>query len=346
MSETEEKSQPASQRKLKKQREMGIVARAANLGGFLGTLAACVVFVFMLPAITRDTMALFDTIYSQMSDPFGASFVNALQDAGQLLMKILLPVVGAALAATVLANILNNKGILSSLSPLAPKLERVSPMSGLKRIYGRRGWIELSVSLTCIMLWMGAVVIVLYANFSLFLRLTTCNLGCMGSVMLRVLVPLGITAAILLLIFAGLDALIQRNLFLHEQRMTESELKRERREQSGSPEIRKERKRREREDRESEGSVGVKTANMAFYWKDYAIAVRYHPKDAPLPRITAKSKTAEKTATLLDTMRANGHAMEENQAVVMGNINVETGGSARKETFEDLAQGIRRLFAQ
>ena len=344
MSDTETKSQPASQRKLQKQREQGIVARAANLGSYLALIASCGVLLFLMPSLVRDTMAIFDTIYDQMSDPFGVSSANALQDVGQLLLKLLLPVVAAGLSATVLANILNNKGILASLSPLAPKLERVSPMTGLKRIYGRRGWIELGVSLVSLLLWFGAVSIIMYTGFAVLLQLNECNIACIGALTLRLVLPLGITAAILFLLFAGFDTLIQRNLFLHEQRMTETELKRERREQSSSPEMRKERKRRQRDDRESVGSVGIKAANMAFFWNGQAIAVRYHPTDAPLPRITAKAKTPEKTAALLEAVRANGHLAEENESVVIGNIKVEVGGPARKETFQDLAQGIQRMF--
>ncbi|MFG5379915.1 EscU/YscU/HrcU family type III secretion system export apparatus switch protein [Yoonia sp. R2-816] len=71
-----------------------------------------------------------------------------------------------------------------------------------------------------------------------------CTIGCSG----HVLEPLAwlylVGAMVIFMLAAGIDMIVQRALFLFKQRMTASEVKRERKEQSGTPKVRQERRRR------------------------------------------------------------------------------------------------------
>ncbi|MEP5761249.1 MAG: EscU/YscU/HrcU family type III secretion system export apparatus switch protein [Litoreibacter sp.] len=72
-----------------------------------------------------------------------------------------------------------------------------------------------------------------------------------------------------------IDLVVQRALFLDEQKMTETERKNEQKDQHGTPEVRQERRRRMRESARSKRDPVLGNATMCFFYEDRAVGIEF-----------------------------------------------------------------------
>jgi len=345
MSDTEQKTKPATRRKLEKQRKKGIIAQSAELVGLCGLVAAVLVILGLFPYILERLFAAFDVVFQRIDDPFEQSARLVAGDLMILILLILVPVALVGAMVSVIAAMIYNKGIGFAMDPVTPKMNRVSPKTGFKRIYGRRGWTELGGTMLFLSLWILTIGTIGYIHLPQVIGIDLCGLDCADDVVLGFVIPAVSLALLLFLVRAGIDGLIQKSLFLHEQKMTESEFKREIKEQQGTPEIRRERRRLQMEAMEAAGKSGVDLANMLFYWEDRAIAVVYHPETEPIPRVTARTQTRAGVQKMREEIRNYGLPEEENAAIVAGTFSSQPGTYVNERVFQDLARAIERMFS-
>ena len=131
---------------------------------------------------------------------------------------------------------------LWTLEPLAPKANRISPMNGAKRIFGREALVQFVKGLAKIALIGVVVWIVIYNEHdrgdSMARMDVVALLPTTQSMTLRLL---GSVLAVFAVIAAA-DFLYQRLAWMKRLRMTKQELKQEFKEQEGSPELKSKRR--------------------------------------------------------------------------------------------------------
>ncbi|MBV9822271.1 MAG: EscU/YscU/HrcU family type III secretion system export apparatus switch protein, partial [Actinobacteria bacterium] len=141
-----EKTEKATPRKLKKARRDGQVGHSPEVGSWLSVLAAS----FVLPAVARALMDDARTTFVQV----GA--IIATPDTGRALAITRHAVTAAVLATAPLAILVLVTSVASTamqggiwVAPklLMPKLTRLNPLSGLKRMFGPQGVWQLLKSL-------------------------------------------------------------------------------------------------------------------------------------------------------------------------------------------------------
>lgn len=347
MSESESKSHNASRRKLNKKRQEGSIASSADLSALSATSIGLCLLLVSAPTIWDGLVENIISVNETISMPFDEAKVVAFNVVSRTLFFALIPLVGAAIGASVITRLIYNRGIVFSMKPVMPQLSRVSPQAGLKRIYGPRGWIEFFVGIVRIFVWLSFAVITVSILVPPFIASTACSIICQQSLAVPLAKYLTIGAAVALLIAGVLDALIQTNIFLTEQRMTDSELKRERKEQSVSKEVRRERNRvRNEARRENRSDKKNQPPNMCFFSGDLAIGIFYKPPDENLPRIVAKAKGAEEVAALRTEVHAAGWPEMEHATITRNGSSKNLGTSLGVEVFEEFAKVLSKLFGQ
>ena len=156
--------------------------------------------------------------------------------SGIAFAEICIPIMGVALVAGCVAS-LAQTGFLFVPDLVMPKLDRINPLEGLKRIFSRRALVELLKAVAKL----GIVGYIAYAtikaNLYIFPRLmdmavptsiaTLANLG--GTIVFRV--------GAFLLVLAVADYIFQYTEHMKSLRMTKQELKEEMREHEGDPQI-------------------------------------------------------------------------------------------------------------
>ncbi len=345
MSDTEAKNKPASKRKLAKQREDGVVAQSNDLAALMASFFVLALMMGAFPLALIGTIGNFSTAAAVIDMPFKEAARIVVTQVGMQIVTLLVPISVAALGSSIIITIIYNKGIPFAIKPIVPKFDRMSPASGFKRIYGMRGWVETAQTFVRAAIWVASAGVVLWLALPQIFSLGLCGASCLVELSVDLLLIFIPIAMILLVISGVFDMLIQRFLFQNEQKMSHSEVKRENKEQVGSPEIRQERKRRQREDSKGGEAIGVDKANMCFFWKNACVAIRYHPKYAPLPRISGKATTADAVQSMRERVRRNGFPEMEHKLITETSINTPNGDGVSEKIYVDLAQAMRNLFA-
>lgn len=292
MSDMERTEAPTAKRR-EKAREDGNVLKSRDFATALVMLAGVAWLAFAGPSLIAACKAVMVSAFQfDHGDVEQFSPFRPLAEAGTRL----LPSIAALLATSFLAAILSQAG-LGSLSwngkLLAPKASRINPMSGLARIFGPAGWIELGKSLLKVAL-LGAIGVVMLKKTShATIGLAAADLG-------RALGTLGgtMTATLFamaggLVLIAAVDVPVQIVRLLAKLRMSKQEIKDEHKESEGNPETKGQQRARARAMlgkgvRKAIAEAHVVLTNPTHF----AIALRYDRGRDQVPVVVAKGRGA------------------------------------------------------
>ena len=292
MSDTsEQKTLPASTKKLQDARKKGQIAHSHDFVSAVGAVAA-IAYLWSFAASTVDLWreALLLAVNIQ-NEPFQVALPQLGAALIALCWRTVLPLLAVAVVAALLANIAINRGFLFSLAPMVPNLEHINPFTGLKRIFALRNWIELAKTLVKGVLLGSTLAIVVAGTLNTLVRLPICGEGCIGFVfgsMAQLLLAIGIA---FLLATGLIDILLQRWLFLREMRMTITESKRELQDQEGNPLVRSTR-RRQREEQAQEPPIGPRHATLFVRGESVVVGLRYVRGETSVPIVVCRARGA------------------------------------------------------
>jgi type III secretion protein U len=296
---SDEKTEQPTRRKLKDARKKGTVTKSTDLVAAVLVLVSIALFTFaarpILDALHRNIDAVMDFCAGRRSMQALWSVLTHTLATGMVLCCVISLVAALAAAFSLGAQV----GLQISFDPVMPKMDRLSPASGLKQIFSKRALIDLAkmtvkALLIAVALWKVMV--------SLFPLITTAMyepLPLLSSILWSALLKLLFAAAVLFLVVGGLDWKIQHWLMLHSQRMSKDEVKRELKEREGEPKVKQERRKRAKELVNGGGgaesrAAAVGRANVVVVNPThYAVALRYVRGETPLPIVLARGTDAD-----------------------------------------------------
>ncbi len=342
---SEEKTEDASSRKLKKQREQGSVPRTADMSTMLNVIVGLIILAATGPRILAEYQIMFDSIFLAMRQPWGASQGLGLYALITGLLAMTVTIVIGTLSIMLLVTVLYQGGLPFSMTPLAPDFNRLNPAQGFQRIFGRRSWIEMIFHLTRVLIWFGVSAIIVWTVWPSLFLVDLCGPTC-GLDILYVLVWRWLPVALFVLFcYLGFEMLVQKNLYMHEQKMSKSDVKRENKEQAGSPELRRERNRLRNQLKKEAENADKALANMCFYFGDIVVGLRYHPQTAPMPRVAAKA-VGEEAVHLRRFIVEQGFPSMAHEKIARHCSRIAPGAAVNKDIFEDLAKAMTKMFAE
>jgi type III secretion protein U len=301
--DSEEKTLPASEHKLRKAREKGQVAASQD---FVGAMVTCSVLLYLI-FTWQGVTALFNRLLSFNVSSIGVDSVDVMMNAllvnvhaiGRYLSVMLI----VAALAGVFANILSKRGIPFSIHPITPDFNKINPSKGLEKIFSRRNAVEFGISLLRLTVWFAVTAGLLYWMLPPVLSSVTCTNACLLNAAYQMMAVF-IVLTIVLLMFTGLiDLPLQSALFRFEQKMGHKEYRRELKDTIGSPEFRNHRKRSYQEmldaasDKVGPGFILV-DGNMI-------VGLYYHAEEAPVPKVVLKYAGQEAVEALREAAQNN-----------------------------------------
>lgn len=285
MAESGERTEPATEKRMKEVREKGQLTRSQDLTAWVGVGAA----VIMIPGvISRASNALADQMYtaaSMTAHPDPAVALGALETALGTVVGILGPMMFTVVAAVTAAAAIQG-GI--RFKKFKPKFEQFNLLPGLKNVVGTQA------------LWNGAKALLKTAVVGLVLY-TVVNgmipillqagglqvselLGSAGDGVVQ-LVQYAVAAGMLLAI-ADVYVVSRRNR--KKTRMTKKEVKDENKSTDGDPMIKSARRQRQLAMARNRMMSAVGTADVVLVNPVHvAVALRYEPGKSA-PRVVAK----------------------------------------------------------
>jgi flagellar biosynthetic protein FlhB len=285
-----QKTEDPTQKKLDDARKKGQVATSQEVKHwfilFAGLLLIGLFAPFALGSLTGGMRGLLTSLHQVPTDQ-GSLIVLMRRAMETVTLTLALPLLALVLFAA-LAGFVQN-GLLWTVEPLKPKLEKISLIKGAKRLFSLKSLVEFAKGIAKItivgvvatlVVWRDLAALDSYAGLpaaALMERVWWLSV----KMMLAVLAVMGA--------IAGLDWLYQRFDFTKQQRMSKQEIKDEFKQTEGDPmvkarlrQIRTERSRRRMMAAVPEADVVVTNPTH------YAVAMSYDASGQGAPKVVAK----------------------------------------------------------
>lgn len=293
MSDSGEKTEQATPKKLQDAKKKGQVANSKDIPAAIILLTASLYFWIMGDWLLKKIAEIF-TLVSQL---YTLDFMVALNSSIDILVQIglfmiVLPFVGILSLMAVLGNIMQF-GVIFSLDPVKPNIEKVNPTAGAKRIFAMKQVINTGLSLVkTIITGLALYFVIKWGLAELQHDLSQCNVQCQFSLYTGLLSKLMMIILPIVIVIAVVDFLVQKSQFDKDQKMTKEEVKREMKEMFGDPHVRGARQGIRREIAENDIQTKIKTAKILLIDIGQAVALHYEQGVTPLPLIAAIGKEA------------------------------------------------------
>ncbi len=336
---SEEKTLPPSAKKLREARRKGQIAHSKEMVSATVTAVAfgylSVRFVLLFNQLSDGLLA----VPALLDRPFGNAVGPLLARLASNALWAVAPFTGLIVTAAVISNVVINGGALAALDPVLPKMERLDPVAGLKRMFAIKNFVELAKSLTKVGVVGGLTVFLIAGSLQTLAELPACGILCTGPVLRGLLEPLLLAVAGLFLALGGLDIGLQRWLFRRDMRMTKSEQKRERKESEGDPMIRSQ----HRQDRRSSAALktGLRNATFIIRSGDVALALRFAVPDALVPVLVARGTEDGAILLLSEAKMFNLPVVFNAEAVALLSRRLKVGRMISQEMFNPVIACMR-----
>jgi flagellar biosynthetic protein FlhB len=285
-----ERTEEPSQKRLQDARERGQVPRSRELTNFATMIAGSASLVAIAGTLSGRMSQIMRQGLSidagQLSDPDG--MFTALGQACIGAVTLMLPVFGAVIALVLLASVALG-GWNFSAQAMVPDFTRMSPLAGLKRLFGLRGASELGKALMKCALVGGVCAAIVSALFGDVLALahmeTHAAIGRGAGLVSWAFVWLCASMALV----AMVDVPLQLFQFKSALRMTRQEVRDEAKESDGRPETKQRIRQLQQTIARRRMMHKVPTADVVLVNPThFAVALKYDPKMMRAPRVVAK----------------------------------------------------------
>lgn len=288
----DQKTEEPTQRKLQEAFEKGNVPFSREVGSFLMLLLLAFVVAWYSPTLlirTKNLLVGFIAKADEMAvDKTGLGIILSDLAIGSVAVLIL-PLLGSVVVALA-AGLLQNGIVLSSES-LKPKLSKISPLGGLKKILSMRSAVEfikniLKISVVGVVSFMS-VYPELHGIQSLPQRTAEGILLFLAMLATRLVV--GVVIAMFFI--ALFDLVYQRLAHTKSLRMSKQEIKDEYKQSEGDPMI-KQRLRQLRQEKARQRMMAEvpKSDVVITNPTHFAVALSYKPGEQKAPKVVAKGQ--------------------------------------------------------
>lgn len=301
MAENEDRTHAATDRRRQQAREEGQTALSRELVTASALGAAALIFSMAAPATGRQ---LGLRLQAMLAYPAGAPG-PALREAGTALLLAVLPISGCVLFAAGLAVMLQTGWLLHGKA-LVPKLDRLDPRRGLKRVFGFGNAAEALRSLAKVgvlawAVWRGVSHALPAATAALSWPATALADRLARETVYLVLLVFGCQCAI-----AVLDVAWVRFRFARQLRMSAEEVKQEHKETEGDPRIKGKIKQIRMARARRRMLAAVQNATVVITNPThYAVALAYQRGTQAAPKVVARG-TDEVAARIRETAEKHG----------------------------------------
>lgn len=288
----QEKTEEPTARKLTQARERGELPRSPDFGGAMEVLVICLLMFFLGAEIVdgfsemlREGLTFNRTQIDDVQDLPLVAGARLLDGFWAVKWILLASIVVALLASTL------NGGFNFSGKAAAPKLSKLNPLSGIKRMFGAQAWIGLLRNLLKFFAIAAVVGVVLWTRRGEIIAMSRDSFEMMiasGASLALVTFTL-VSAAVA--IIAMLDVPYQRWSYLQRMRMTLQEVRDEMKDIEGRPEVKRQIRRKQREFSRGRMLEKVKDADVVIVNpSEFAVAIEYDESRNAVPTVLAKGR--------------------------------------------------------
>ncbi|MDH5471836.1 MAG: flagellar biosynthesis protein FlhB [Gammaproteobacteria bacterium] len=337
---SQERSEEPTSKRLDDARKKGQIARSREFNTMVIMALAALAMIMMGQTMMHDLSELMKTgLQLSRDDVFDVSaVVRFFYDAVFEGVWLLVPFFGLMLLAALLAP-LSIGGWAFSFEALQPKLSKLNPIKGLKRIFSAKGLIEMIKAFAKFVLVAAVAITVIWVQMDEFLQLgyESVDSALAHAGELFAMAFLLVTSA--LIVIAAIDVPFQIWEHTKQMRMTKQEVKDEMKDSEGKPEVRSKIRQLQHQMAQARMMEAVPQADVVVTNPThFAVALKYDQKRMRAPQVVARGA---------DLVAANIRRIAEENDVLL----VETPPLARAlyhstEIGQEIPEGLYVAVAQ
>ena len=350
--EAGDKTEEPTAKKLDDARKEGQVAKSKEIGNCLGLFVFFLVLRFMAGSISDKFIDLFSGIYGSIPTvtvyPSGNMPVRAMDSLFKsslvTILVIVLPMMIIGYVVAFAGDLLQVKW-KPTAKPLQPKLSKINPIKGLKRIFSMNSVAELIKSL--LKIGLAIPIVYFYIKDKIGLIYILYEMPLMQAIVLigTTIIDLGIRISAVYIIIATADFGYQKWKFHKDMMMSKQEVKDEYKNTEGDPQIKGKIKRKMMEASRRRMMQKLPEADVVITNPThYAVAIKYEPTERDAPYVIAKGEQylAQK---IKEIAKENGVEIVENKPVARALYhNVEIGESVPPELYQAVAEILAFVY--
>lgn len=345
-----DKTEKATPKKLDDARKEGRVARSSDLiNGFMLLLMFFVLKLFggIMANLFLDSFVKY---YNKASDISMEVFDvrQAVNLSNEIVLDIViasLPVLIGSFVVALVGNIVQ-VGWKVTGKPLKPKLDRLNPIGGLKRMFSQEKVVELIKSILKVL----AIALVAYNEvkdrWKFILNLYDFEFMQAVLNIFDIVLDVGIKISVIFVIIGLADFGYQKWKHLHDLRMSKQEVKDEMKQSEGDPQIKGQIRQKMREGARRRMMQDLPKADVVITNPThFAVAVKYDKETAEAPYVLAKGADYV-AANIKEIAKQNNIEIVENKPLArMLYYNVEIGDQIPPELYQMVAEVLAYVYS-
>lgn len=289
-SDSGEKTEDPTEHRRSEARKDGNVVKSIDVNAAVIMLTAAGGLMFLAPAMGQGLAQLMQAYLSgpALTQMDLGGVAKDFQDIANHVLDFLVPFLALMFVAAVTANIMQI-GFLFTTKPLSLKWDRLSPLSGMKRIVSVTSVAKLGTSIGKVAIMVTIASLFIFSNLPLFQGLGTAEPGVILGVLGQKVLELSFQLALAMLVIAILDFSFQKWKHEKDLKMTKQEIREEMKSMDGDPQMRQRRKEAHRKLATAKEMNSVKDADVVVTNPTHiSVALKYDPDKNPAPIVVAK----------------------------------------------------------
>ncbi len=286
----QDKTEEPTAKRLQDAREKGQVARSKELNTLMVLLAAGGAALFVGPMMMERFLTVFQSAFvierAHIFDPtamvmlLSLTFYEALLSLSPLFIVIILAAVLSPMALS---------GWNFSTQAMAIKPEKLDPVKGLKRIFGWQGLVEMLKALAKFVLLSAVALGLLWFLKDDFLTIGNQSVEAAMAQLGQLMVLIFLVVSVAMILIVVIDIPFQLWNHKRQLRMTKQEVRDERKQTDGNPEVKGRIRRLQMEMAQKRMMQKVPQADVIVTNPEhYSVALRYNPDGPSAPVVVAK----------------------------------------------------------
>lgn len=346
LTDDSQKTEEPTAKRLQEARKQGQVAQSREINNWIMLSVGAFIILAMGPSIMSRMMEIFRTFLEQAhslsNSPYGLDYVfkSLFVEIAQLFALPVILLVVAAIAAPLI-----QVGPLFTAETLKPKLSKISPLSGAKRLFSARSIVEFLKSIFKMVIIGGVGVILMipfYGSIEHFVGLPIpLALDELHGLIFRLVI--GIISV--LTVIAIVDYIYQRMEHMKKLRMSKQEIKDEFKQTEGDPMVKAKLAELRQTKARQRMMANVPTADVVITNPThYAVALKYDPDQMDAPVMVAKGIDTV-ALRIRELAKENNISIVENPALARGLFeNMEMDEMIPTDFFKAVAEVISYVF--
>lgn len=346
MADEFDKTEEPTAKKLEKTREEGQFARSQELSVALLTISVAVILYFIGSIISSNILSILEGVFifdsgvirneELLPIKFSESFIDSVLSTSPIfLATIILSITSAFIVG----------GIGFSVKGFTPKLSKLDPLAGIKKIFGIRSLIEILKGIVKLILIGSILIGVIYFFKDKLISLPLVDMLVAPSEGLNIVVLGFLLMSLSLLFIAAIDVPIQVFLFKNKLKMSVQEIRDEMKETEGNPLVKQRIRTKQREIAMSNMLEDIQKADVVITNPiHFAVALSYDVGGDKAPIVVGKGSDLI-ASRIKDIAQENGIYIFEEPVLARAIFySSKIGEEIPNKLFEAVAEVIAFVF--